>query len=183
MEAAAGSRRFAILADGLTAARAISVLPLFWATATEAIGIAAGLLAVAWWTDFFDGRFARSTTFPTRLGPWDLLIDTMVGAALLAGLVASGLIEGVPWGLIGLALFGWYLWQHNPSASMTFQALAYGVFLVTVWSKAPAWIGVLVATIGGIMALDWNRFVGTTLPTFFAGFRIGSSPDEALKTD
>jgi hypothetical protein len=177
------SRRFALVADGLTAVRAIVVFPLFFATTAEGIDVAAGLLAVAWWTDLLDGRCARLTPKPTRLGRWDLLVDTMVGAALLGGLVASGSVEGVPWSVVGLALFGWYLWRRNPSASMTFQALAYGFFLTKVWAKEPAWIGVLVATIGGIMALDWHRFVGTTLPTFFAGFGIGDGIGRAAEAD
>jgi hypothetical protein len=182
MDAVSGSRRTAMLADGLTAARALLVFPLFFAVTANAIEFSAGLLAVAWWSDFLDGTLARRTTLATRLGPWDLLIDTMVGAGLLGGLVAAGATEAVPWGLIGLILFGWYLRRRNPSASMTFQAIAYGFFIAHVWTEEPAWVGVLVVTIIGIMLLDWHHFVGTTLPTFFAGFGIGSTPEQAPET-
>ncbi len=127
--------------------------------------------------DRFDG------VGPAALGPWDLMVDTMVGAALLGGLVAAGVLEGIPWGLLGLALCGWYLWRRNPAASMTFQAVAYGFFLVRAWTEEPAWIGVLVATIGDIMLLDWHRFVGTTLPTSFAGFGIGSRAGRTAEAD
>ena len=66
---------------------------------------------------------------------------------------------------------------------MTFQAMAYGFFLARVWAEEPAWIGVLVATIGGIMLLDWRRFVGTTLPMFFAGFGVSSRTEGPVEAD
>ena len=176
------SQHIARFADALTGARALLVFPLFFAVTANAIELAAALLAVAWWSDFLDGRLARRTTVPTRLGPWDLLIDTMVGAGLLGGLVAAGTTEAVPWGLIGLILFGGYVWRRNPSASMTFQAVAYGFFIAHVWGEEPAWTGVLVVTIGGIMLLDWHSFVGITLPTFFAGFGVGSAPERATES-
>jgi hypothetical protein len=91
-------------------------------------------------------------------------------------------MEVVRWGLVGLALFGPYLWRSNPTASMTSQTLGHGFSLARVWAEDPAWIKVLVATIDGIMALDRHRFVGTTLPTFFAGFGVDNGSGRTAAT-
>jgi phosphatidylglycerophosphate synthase len=173
----------AVIADWLTAARALLVVPLFLATTAGAIDVATVLLVLAWWTDFLDGRFARSTPTPTRLGPWDLMIDTMVGAALLGGLLAAGELGGWIWGGIGLVLFVWYLLSRNAAVAMTFQALAYGVFLAEAFQTERAWIGLPIATIVGIATLGWSRFVGTTLPTFFTGFGITRRSERAAEAD
>lgn len=165
----------AAVADGLTSLRALLVVPLFWATAAADYPVAAALLAVAWWSDFFDGRLARRTEVPTRLGRWDPVFDAFIGSALLGGLVSSGAVGSLPWGLGGLILFAAFLVWRNLSLGMLVQALAYAFFLGEVWVNEPPWMLALAATIGAILILDWHRFVREVLPTFFSG--IGATID------
>ncbi len=169
--------RLALLADCLTALRAGFAAPLFWFAANERFDIAAGLLAFAWWSDLLDGRFARRSEQPTRLGPWDLTVDTLVGAAVLAGLVSSGAVTFLPWGLIGAAMLLGFLVWHNPALGMLVQAVAYGFLLAEVWARERPWILLLVATIGGILVLDIHRFWRVTLPNFFAGVTGRHGPE------
>ncbi|MDJ0497874.1 MAG: hypothetical protein QNJ89_08595 [Acidimicrobiia bacterium] len=161
--------RFALAADAMTGLRAGIAAPLFWFAATERFDVAAALLAIAWWSDLLDGRLARRSGIATRLGPWDFVVDTLVGAALLAGLTASGLVALLPWGLAGIALLlGFFVWR-NLALGMLVQAIAYGFLLAELWAREPVWMLALTASIGGILIADYRRFTTFVLPTFFAG--------------
>ena len=177
------TRKLALAADGLTALRALVAVPLFWATAAEAYSVGAALLAVAWWSDFLDGRLARRTTVPTRLGPWDAVFDALIGVALLGGLVGSGVVGFMPWGVLGLILLAAFLWWRNLSLGMLLQALAYAFFLAQVWTEEPLWMLVLTGTILVILILDWRRFTTEVLPTFFAGISGRSEADRPAEAE
>ncbi len=173
----------ALTADGLTGLRALLAIPLFWATAVENYPVAAGLLAVAWWSDFLDGRMARRATTPTKLGAWDPLCDALIGTALLGGLLSSGVVGVVPWGLIGLVLLVAFISWRNLSLGMLLQALAYAFFLANVWTAEPGWMVVLAGTIALILIFDWRRFTTEVLPTFFAGISGGRETDQPAEAE
>ena len=176
-------RRLAAVADGLTGLRAALAIPLFWATAAEAYGAAAALLTLAWWSDYLDGRVARSTSAPTRLGPWDPVFDALIGTALLGGLISSETVSMLPWGITGAALLAGFLVWRNLSLGMLVQALAYAFFLAEVWTHDPWWMLVLTATIGAILILDWHRFFKDVLPSFFAGISGTSETDRPAEAE
>ena len=91
---AAASAALARTADVLTLARLAIAPVLVAALAAEQRGTAAALLAAAWLTDALDGRAARASDVPTRLGGADLLVDTAVGAGALLGLALAGEFPG-----------------------------------------------------------------------------------------
>ena len=119
----------------------------------------------------------------TRLGPYDLIVDSLVGAGLLAGLVYADIVPVLPWGLVGAALLVGFLVLRNEALGMLLQALAYGFFFAEVWTKEPRWMVMLAATIGGILVLDFRRFVRVVLPSFFAGISGRQQPDRATEAD
>ena len=155
-------------ADVLTVARALSALPLALSAWAGNWTLATLLLGAAWWSDFFDGRLARRAGGSTRLGRWDLPADTVVGAGLLAGLVAGSHLSPVL-GVLGAALGVGYVVLGNASLSMLLQALAYGPVLWFAATGRSFGFAVAVLTIVAIGVWDRDRLVGWVLPTFFAG--------------
>lgn len=157
------------IADALTASRlviAVLLVPLLAGGRLETAGLALGL---AWVTDFLDGRFARATRSPTRLGAWDLPVDTSVGIGALVGLAVGGYLP-IPLAAVVLVLFGaLYAGTRNYAASAVLQAVGYGGVLVRLWatSSSARWWPVLVAATIGVLERD--RFVHDTLPSFFSG--------------
>jgi phosphatidylglycerophosphate synthase len=157
-------------ADGLTAYRAFVALALVPALGARRIGLAAALLGTGWISDFLDGRAARASAGPTRLGGSDLWIDTLVGAGAVLGCVAAGWVPpalGV--GLVVLLLAGFGR-TRNEALSMLLQATGYGMVLWRTWSEghglALAWLLTVIAAIGVVnRRIFWERSV----PTFLGG--------------
>lgn len=158
----------AFAADALTAIRAVLAIAVIWVVAADSLGWAAAFMTLSWLTDFLDGRLARSTSHPTRLGAWDLRVDTTFGAGLLVGLGAAG---HVPWPLViavlGLALITLLL--GNPAPGMLMQGFAYAWLLWLLVTTRPLgwWLPVVGAL--ALMVLDWHRFTRVVLPAFFKG--------------
>jgi cardiolipin synthase len=156
------------LADALTGAR-FALAPLAApVVAAGAWRFAAIVVATAWWTDFFDGRIARTTT-GTRLGRWDPYADTAVGAGIVIGLAAGRHVPPVPFLAALVLLAAAYVVTDNFAFGQLAQAIGYGPLL---WYAAveDLWaLAVLVATIVAVAALDARRFVSYVLPTFFRG--------------
>ncbi|HEX6262435.1 MAG TPA: hypothetical protein VF097_06265, partial [Actinomycetota bacterium] len=105
----------------------------------------------------------------TRLGPWDLPVDVLVGAAVLVGL---GLYGSLPWPLVIVVLVvfgGAFILLRNPFPGMVLQAVAWGGILWRFWADrvAAGWIPVAVAGVIGIA--ERRRFVHVVLPAFFRG--------------
>jgi len=167
-EALPGARYWGRSADALTAVRAVLAVPLALAAHAGNWSVAAVLLAVAWWSDFFDGRLARRSSESTALGDWDLAADTTVGAGLLIGLVLG---HHVPpsWGVGGAVLGVGFLALRNPALGMLLQAAAYGPALFFAARSASPSFWLAAATIGAIAILDRRRLFGYVLPVFFGG--------------
>lgn len=165
-EALPGARYWGRSADALTAVRAALAVPLALAAYAGNWSVAAVLLAVAWWSDFLDGRLARRSSEPTALGDWDLTADTTVGAGLLIGLVLG---HQVPpsWGVGGAVLGVGFLALRNPALGMLLQAAAYGPALFFAARSASPSFWFAAATIGAIGILDRRRLFGYVLPVFF----------------
>jgi phosphatidylserine synthase len=175
--------RPAAIADGLTAGRGVLAVFLFVAAAVGAYRTAATLLALAWWTDLLDGRFARRAEEPTRLGPWDPLFDALVGVAVLGGLLVAGEVSPLPWAAIGAVLLVAFVVSGNLSSGMLLQALGYAFFLAQLWTREPLWLGIVVVNIAALAALDAKRFWRQVLPTFFAGIGLGTARERTVESD
>jgi len=159
----------AALADVLTGLRALIALLLVAMVGRGRLDTAVALLAVAWLTDFFDGRSARAATRPTHLGQWDLGVDTFVGAGVMVGLALGGYVN---WGVGLLAVVvlggGWVL-LGNTALSSALQATAYGVLMWQAYTTEAQgwWLPPVVIVI--MAAINWNRFIHDSIPGFFAG--------------
>lgn len=164
-------------ADALTGGRMVLALPLGVAGYAGNWTITALLLSLSWWSDFFDGKLARRAGRGTRLGTWDLGADTLVGAGLLAGLVAGGHVA-VPWGVAGTLLGAGYLTLGNPALGMLLQAIAYGFALWFAAEHSAIGLVAATATIAAIAIFSPSRFFGYLLPTFFKGI-LGRSKTES----
>ena len=159
------------VADALTASRfvlAVILVPIVARGAWLPAGI---VVAAAWWTDFLDGRVARSTT-GSRLGDWDPHADTVVGFGIVVGLAGGGHLPGPVWWLvIGGLLTVTHLLTGIFAFSELAQALGYGPLLYLAAVHRGTAFLVMVATIGAILVLDATRFRTYTLPAFFDGLR------------
>lgn len=167
-------------ADGLTAYRAFVAVALVPVLGARRVALAAALLGTGWISDFLDGRAARASAGPTRLGRSDLWIDTLVGAGAVLGSVAFGWVPpalGV--GLVALLVTGFAL-TRNEALSMLLQATGYGMVLWRTWSDghtlALAWLLSVIAAIGIVnRRIFWERSV----PTFLGGLAaLLREPDE-----
>ncbi|MGH2724513.1 MAG: CDP-alcohol phosphatidyltransferase family protein [Actinomycetota bacterium] len=165
----AGSRAAAMAADGLTLGRGVLALVIGTLAARGQPGGAAVALSAAWFSDALDGRVARASGRRTRLGEWDMPADTLVGAALLAGLWAEGTVP--PWLAGGILLIfgGGYVLLRQAALGMVVQAVGYGAFLGHLWSTGQGilWVPVVAALLIG--ALDRRKLFRVLIPAFLGG--------------
>ncbi len=159
--------RPSFIADALTISRALLAIPLFFAAGTGWLEPVAVMLVVAWWTDFFDGRLARSAPAQTRIGSWDPIVDAAVGTAVLGGLAISG--AGLPVTVAGGAVLALYLFGRNPAWCMLLQAIAYGVLFERLAGETPVLLALPLVTAITILVLNRRRLFGELIPTFFSG--------------
>ncbi|MDX1469120.1 MAG: CDP-alcohol phosphatidyltransferase family protein [Acidimicrobiia bacterium] len=162
------SRVLAKIADGLTLLRlaiAIVLAPLVTVGLWSTVAI---LMALAWATDFADGRIARMAGGGTRLGRWDMSIDTAVGASLLLGLIFQGVVPD--WvGFALLVIFGFLHLKGNIAASMLLQLAGFAPTLLILWEDRPdGWWSPFVAIVL-IAVFDWRRLFFTNIPAFVRG--------------
>ena len=166
--ATAGRDAPAIAADVLTGARLIASLAFVFLLPARAMTGVAILLSLAWISDFFDGRLARLSTSPTRLGFWDLWADTTIGVGLILGLLVEGTLP--LWaGITSLVLFGGLSIAGNVAAMMLLQLTGFVPTLWLLWTDRPALWWLPVATALLIGALDWRRLVFTNIRSFLRG--------------
>jgi phosphatidylglycerophosphate synthase len=141
------------------------LVPVVW---TGSFSTAALLLALGWLSDFADGKLARGAETPTHLGDWDLATDTLVGAALVVGLVGLGVMP--PLVGLGLALaLGTLFIAGNVAASMLLQLLGYLPFLFLLWTHRPPLWWVPFVTAALLAVVDWRRLVLINIPAFLRG--------------
>lgn len=159
----------AIAADVLTGSRAVLAVAVMLAVASDRLDRAALFVTFAWITDFFDGRLARSTPHPTRLGDWDLRIDVSLGVGILIGLGWSGWLTWtavlVPLGVLGAIAIA----MNNPSPVMLLLAYVYVAFFWILIAERPLGGWLPFAALPLITTLDWSRFTRVILPVFFKG--------------
>lgn len=157
------------IADALTASRVLLAVMLAVAVASGALPTATVILVIAWLTDLLDGRLARAATAETRFGDWDFRIDVTLGAAILIGLMLSGLAS-VWLVVIPIAMLaGLTILTGNPAPSMLLLAFAYAWFLWLLLDLRPLLWWLPFASIVVLLVVDWRRFFGVILPAFFRG--------------
>ncbi|MBT8211913.1 MAG: CDP-alcohol phosphatidyltransferase family protein [Acidimicrobiia bacterium] len=159
----------AVTADVLTGSRAVLAVAVMLAVGSNRFDWAAVFVTLAWITDFFDGRLARSTDHPTRLGDWDLRIDITLGIGILLGLGWSGWLAW-PAVLVPLVVLGALaIAMHNPSPTMLLLAYIYVAFFWVLIVERPLGGWLPFAALPLIATLDWGRFTRVILPVFFKG--------------
>lgn len=159
----------AVLADLLTGSRIVLGVAAAGALVVDRIDLFSILLTVAWATDVFDGRLARSSGRRTLFGETDMVIDTFVGASVLAGF---GLSDRAPLWLVvaGTVVLGAvYLLTKNPAVSQALQGIAYGAALWLIFISEDATLAVPLGTLAVLMLLEYKKFFGKVLPMFFHG--------------
>jgi phosphatidylglycerophosphate synthase len=163
-----GNVGLARTADTLTLAR-LGFALLLTAVVGRSLTWAGLLLAAAWISDALDGRAARASNRLTRLGRLDLSVDTAVGAGLLLGMAAGGILS-FPFAVgLTVVLGGAYLWLRNPAPALALQGVAYGWFLAVVWTQELAVRWVLLATIAVLCLTGARRLFTVVIPAFLAG--------------
>jgi len=159
----------AALADLLTGSRLVMGVAVVGALLADRVQLFSILLSVAWATDVFDGRLARSSGRRTLFGETDMLVDTWVGAGVLMGL---GLSDRAPLWLVitGIVLLGAvYLWTENPAISQVLQGIAYAAALWLIFTTEDATLAIPLGTLAVLMLLEYKKFFGKVLPMFFGG--------------
>ncbi len=126
------------------------------------------LVSMVWVSDLLDGRLARLSGARTRLGRFDLAVDTVFGAAVVVGLVMAGIL---PWwfGLPSIVVFGGLFFAGNVAAAMLLQLTGFVPLLIELWQRRPVnwWFPFAVAVLAG--TIDWRRLVFTNIPMFIRG--------------
>ena len=158
----------AAVADLLTFSRLLSVPFLTWLVASRHLDTAVVVVGLAWCTDFFDGRFARSAVRDTRLKDWDLRADSWVGVGLGVGLGLGGYFSWWILAPVAGAVFVASLAFENPSGVMVGTGYLLGIFLwVATYHGTLRWLPaayLVVALIAG-----WKRFFRVVLPAVWHG--------------
>jgi phosphatidylglycerophosphate synthase len=156
-------------ADALTAGRAVLAIAALVLLAEGALGAAAVVVAVGWLTDAADGALAKAAGGGTRLGEWDMPVDTAVGAGVLAGLALHGWFPPVLAVILLTVLGIAYLYFRNPAIAQALQAVAWAALFWRLWTERSPWGWVPVAVAAGIGVAERRRFTGVVLPAFFRG--------------
>lgn len=162
--------RLSRAADGLTLYRLVVAAALVPVLGARRTAVAAALLGTGWISDFLDGRAARASGDPTRLGAYDLWVDTLVGAGAVLGFVAWGWVPPVIGVGLVVLLGAGFAFTRNEALSMLLQATGYGMVLWRTWADGHAlallWLLTIIAVIGVVnRRILWER----SLPTFFGG--------------
>jgi phosphatidylglycerophosphate synthase len=157
------------IADLLTLVR-LAVAPALMATlGVGRLTPAAALLALAWLTDALDGPAARAAQVETRLGHFDLLADTAVGAGALAGLGLAGDIPAVLAGTLLAVVGTGFLVLRNAAMSMALQAVGYAGLIWTLWDEGEDAVWLPLATAAGLLLLLHRRLFQAVIPGFLRG--------------
>ena len=156
------------VADLLTLARLISAPIMLWLVSIRSLDAAVLVAAIAWWTDFLDGRMARKADRESRLKEWDLRADAWLASAMGLGLGLAGYFSW--WVIAPLAAVVLFMsvLLSNPAVVMAGVGGQYGMFLMAIYLWADLWwLGVLHVLV--FLVAGWKRFWGVVLPAFWAG--------------
>ena len=159
----------AVLADLLTGSRFLLGIAMVGTLMSDRVHLFSILLSVAWASDVFDGRLARSSGRRTMFGEADMLIDTWVGVCVLIGLALSD--RAPVWlVIVGVVVLGTlYLFTKNPAISQVLQGTAYGAALWLIYTSADATLWIPLGTLALLMLMEYKKFFGKVLPMFFQG--------------
>ena len=167
------------LADLLTFSRLLAGPVLVALLAGRRLEAAALFLTLAWFTDFFDGRMARSSDRPTRLNGWDLRADAWLAAGLGIGLGLGGYLT---WWLVGplsLFVFAGAVLLVNPAPVMVGIGALTGLMLLTFVTEG-SWWWVPAGALLILLIPARKRFIHTILPALWAGvvsLTTGENPE------
>jgi phosphatidylglycerophosphate synthase len=138
------------------------------ALAADRLELAAAFLGAAWLTDGLDGVAARASDGPTRLGDYDLVADTAVGAGALVGLAVAGHLPAAVAAALLVVLGTGFLLLRNPALSMGLQATGYAWSLWIFWRDGAAvWLPLAIAAALGFV--HHRRLFGVVIPAFLRG--------------
>lgn len=166
--ARSGSKRLADMADLLTLARLVGAVVVAVLIPSDRWAMVGLLVAMVWLSDVLDGRLARWSGIPTRLGRFDLSFDTLFGAGVIVGLLIAQILP--LWvGLGSLLVFGGFFLAGNTAAAMLLQLTGFVPLLFELWQRQPPtwWAPLGVALLAGVV--DWRRLVFTNVPAFIRG--------------
>jgi len=159
----------AFTADVLTCSRLLAAALLVWLGTRGATSLRTAVLVgvVAWTTDQLDGWAARRSATPTRLAPYDFVIDTTLYAATLAYLTLAGFLPAAPVLAFGmLALAGWLIFRHKV-VGVLFVRVVDLAALVVIFEHEPKIGGLLVVWLV-ILAIGYRRRLLERLPRWFS---------------
>lgn len=162
------SRALATAADALTAARSIAALVAFPLISSRNWTMVALLFSLVWLSDLLDGRLARLSSGQTRLGDFDLLVDTVFGAGVVISLTAAGVIP-FALGAGAMIVFGGLFLAGNTAAAMLLQLTGFIPVMAILWQERPQtwWAPFLVAALAAVV--DWRRLIQVNIPAFLRG--------------
>ena len=156
------------LADLLTFSRLLAGPVLVALLAGRRLEAAALFLTLAWFTDFFDGRMARSSDRPTRLNGWDLRADAWLAAGLGIGLGLGGYLTWWLAGPLSLFVFAGAVLLVNPAPVMVGIGALTGLTLLTFVTE-DSWWWVPAGALLILLVPSRKRFLHTILPALWAG--------------
>ena len=166
----------AAIADLLTFSRLLCAPVLAWLVAKRHLDAAVVVLGLAWCTDYFDGRFARSAARDTILKEWDLRADSWVGVGLGLGLGMGGYFSWWILAPVAAAVFVGSVVSTNPSLVMVGTGYLFGVF---VWGATQhgtlRWLPALYVVVA--LIASWKRFFRVVLPVLVHGLRAMAPGD------
>ena len=154
------------LADLLTFSRLLAAPLVAWLTATRSLNTTMVVVGLAWCSDFFDGRLARSARRETRLKEWDLRADLWLATGLGVGMGLAGYVSW--WVIAPIAgfVFVGSLLLTNPSTTMVGLAVLYVMFLWNLVSRGGWWwLPALYLLV--LLIADWERFREVILPALW----------------
>ncbi len=158
----------AFTADVLTCSRLIAAALLVWLGTRGAPSLRMAVLVgvAAWTTDQLDGWAARRSASPTRLAPYDFVIDTTLYAATLAYLTLAGFLPTGPVLAFGaLALAGWLAFRHKVIGVLFVRVVDLAA-VVVVFEHEPKIGGLLILWLV-VLAIGYRRRLMERLPRWF----------------
>lgn len=155
-------------ADALTATRLVAAVAVVFLLPADDWTLPALLVSLVWLTDLLDGRLARLSSRATRLGRYDMVVDTVFGAGMVVGLLAARLLP-IWAGLGAIVVFGAIYAAGNVAAAMLLQLTGFVPFLMELWFRRPVtwWAPFTVALLAAVV--DWRRLLLINIPAFLRG--------------
>jgi len=141
------------IADGLTIIRGVLVIVILLTggfQGEESLPKVIILMVLCWVTDVLDGKLARCSENPTRLGQYDVVADLGLALSLAICLILWEIIPAFPVVIvIVLAMISTLVFRFSATQKLA-MGMAYAGLMFTVWQKQPPWIWVI---LGGLVFL------------------------------